>query len=170
METGTNQAPFTGEYCTLLFLPASRADRDIPQTLDALPAHLVTPFNGPIPPPNLLDKIARGVSQAKGPIEWPHGIRATRVKLIELARNKHKDETLAEQQRRTIVEEPEVEIADDDNYGYTPAGVERSIGGRRPPYKQSSMDFLDPAGAEGKQSDTIARYGYSHLHTQGGSD
>ncbi|KAF5342448.1 hypothetical protein D9611_001631 [Ephemerocybe angulata] len=130
------------------------------RTLDALPAHLVTPFNGPIPPANLLDKIARGVSDAKGPIEWPHSLRATRVKLIELSRLKAKEEALAERRRNLIVEEPEVEIVDgESNYSYMHGGLERpiGIGGRRPLYRQSSMDFLDPAGADEKQTDNIAR-------------
>jgi transcription factor SPN1 len=63
------------------------------QTLDALPAHLLTPFVGPVPPSNLLDKIARGVAQAKGTEEWPHSVRATRVKLMELARTRGKPST-----------------------------------------------------------------------------
>ncbi|RXW21773.1 hypothetical protein EST38_g4100 [Candolleomyces aberdarensis] len=129
------------------------------RTLDALPAHLVTPFNGPIPPPNLLDKIARGVSKAKGPTEWPHSVRATRVKLIELSRSKAKDEALAEQRRNQIPEEPEVEIADESNYSYEHDGVDHplGIGARRPLYRQSSMDFLDSAGTDLKKNDNIAR-------------
>ena len=53
--------------------------------MDALPSHLLTPFNGPVPPSNLLDKIAKGVMHAKGPAEWPHSLRATRAKIVELA-------------------------------------------------------------------------------------
>lgn len=132
------------------------------QTLDALPAHLVTPFNGPIPPANLLDKIARGVSEAKGPVEWPHSLRATRVKLIELSRLKAKEEAQAEQRRNTIAEESEVEIAeaeDESNYSYVHDNIERplGLGGRRPLYRQSSMDFLDPTNAELKNTPRIAQ-------------
>ncbi|KAJ3529876.1 hypothetical protein NMY22_g8814 [Coprinellus aureogranulatus] len=132
------------------------------RTLDALPAHLVTPFNGPIPPANLLDKIARGVSEAKGPVEWPHSLRATRVKLIELSRLKAREEAQAEQRRNTIAEEPEVEIAegdDESNYSYVHDNIERPIGlgARRPLYRQSSMDFMDPEGGEVKNSPSIAR-------------
>ncbi|KAG2341700.1 hypothetical protein BDR05DRAFT_949529 [Suillus weaverae] len=42
------------------------------RTLDALPSHLIMPFNGSIPPPNLLDKIACGITAAKGSNDWPH--------------------------------------------------------------------------------------------------
>ncbi|KAI6042853.1 hypothetical protein EDC04DRAFT_2654997 [Pisolithus marmoratus] len=66
--------------------------RLLSRTLDALPAHLITPFNGPVPPPNLLDKVARGISAAKGPNNWPHTVRATRIKLLELARVKAQEE------------------------------------------------------------------------------
>lgn len=65
------------------------------QTLDALPAHLLTPFNGLVPPSNLLDKLARGIAAAKGPNDWPHTVRATRVRLLELARVKAQEETLS---------------------------------------------------------------------------
>ncbi|KAF8896302.1 hypothetical protein BD779DRAFT_1796717 [Infundibulicybe gibba] len=106
------------------------------RTLDALPAHLVTPFNGPIPPSNLLDKIARGVSQAKP--DWPHSLRATRVKLIELARTRAKDDACS------IAEED----PDDGPYG----GL--GHGPKRPLYRQSSMDFINTVG---KDTDAIAR-------------
>ena len=39
------------------------------QTLDVLPFHLLEPFNGPVRPSNLLDKILRGVAEAKGPTD-----------------------------------------------------------------------------------------------------
>ncbi|KAK0450260.1 hypothetical protein EV421DRAFT_1991212 [Armillaria borealis] len=73
------------------------------RTLDALPSHLVTPFNGPIPPSNLLDKIARGVAQAKGPNDWPFSLRATRVKLIEIARSRAKRKPRYTRTRTTII-------------------------------------------------------------------
>ncbi|OAX38831.1 hypothetical protein K503DRAFT_132772 [Rhizopogon vinicolor AM-OR11-026] len=37
------------------------------RNLDALPAHLITPFNGSVPSPNFLDKISCGVTADKGP-------------------------------------------------------------------------------------------------------
>ncbi|KAF8150662.1 hypothetical protein B0H34DRAFT_678454 [Crassisporium funariophilum] len=130
------------------------------RTLDALPAHLVTPFNGPIPPSNLLDKIARGVSQAKGPADWPHSIRATRAKLIELSRGKAKEDALAEQRRRVIKEE--VEIDDGSHYSYFHEGEHKPLGGvgigaRRPLYRQSSMDFIKPSPDEIKDNTNIAK-------------
>ncbi|KAH9481581.1 hypothetical protein JR316_0006108 [Psilocybe cubensis] len=130
------------------------------RTLDALPAHLVTPFNGSVPPSNLLDKIARGVSNAKGPAEWPYSIRATRVKLLELARSHAKEEALAEQRRHAIAEE--VEINDDSNYSYFHNGEEKPLTGvgiapRRPLYRQSSMDFIKPTLSEIKNNSAIAK-------------
>ena len=128
--------------------------------MDALPAHLVTPFNGPIPPSNLLDKIARGVSQAKGSSDWPHSIRATRVKLLELARSRAKEDALLKQQRHVIKEE--VEIEDDSHYSYFHEGEEKTFGDigippRRPLYRQSSMDFIKPSVTEIRENTNIAR-------------
>ncbi|KAJ6507998.1 hypothetical protein C8R47DRAFT_1065979 [Mycena vitilis] len=129
------------------------------RTLDALPPHLMTPFNGPIPPSNLLDKIARGVTHAKGE-DWPHSLRATRVKLIELAR------TIAEEdskpRKKTIPEENDMDCAD---YSYFPEGdvlqqttnigIGIGLGPRRPLYRQSSMDFLNTS--EPQDNETINR-------------
>ena len=132
------------------------------QTLDALPAHLVTPFNGPIPPSNLLDKIARGVSQAKGPVDWPHSIRATRVKLIELSRLRAKEQAAANHRRESIAEEPEDAMEIEANYTYTQDGRQKSLGvaagARRPLYRQSSMDFmLNAEETDKKNNEHLAR-------------
>ncbi|RDB25961.1 hypothetical protein Hypma_006644 [Hypsizygus marmoreus] len=114
--------------------------RLLSRTLDALPAHLVTPFNGPIPPSNLLDKIARGVSQAKGPIDWPHSIRATRVKLIELSRARAKEEQalITEVYSDVDMEDPE-----GNSYARYPEPVGKPLSVKRPLYRQSSMDFMN---------------------------
>ena len=53
------------------------------QTLDAFTSHLPTPFNGPVPPSNISDKIAQS-RQAKGPADWLHSQCPTRAKTIEL--------------------------------------------------------------------------------------
>jgi hypothetical protein len=140
------------------------------QTLDALPPHLMTPFNGPIPPSNLLDKIARGVTQAKGE-DWPHSLRATRVKLIELAR------TIAEEdskpRKATIPEENDMDCSDypyiaqsevlqqTTNIGVGKIGLGIGLGPRRPLYRQSSMDFLNTSDT--RDDDTINRSVISHL-------
>lgn len=122
----------------------------------------MTPFNGPIPPSNLLDKIARGVIQAKGPIEWPHGIRATRVKLIELSRQRAKDE----QAHNTITEvysDMEMEDGDEDgNYGCFPESRGKTFSVRRPLYRQSSMDFMNAADL--KENDSISRCVFFFFH------
>ncbi|KAJ7455327.1 hypothetical protein B0H11DRAFT_1739813 [Mycena galericulata] len=136
------------------------------RTLDALPPHLMTPFNGPIPPSNLLDKIARGVTQAKGE-DWPHSLRATRVKLIEVAR------TIAEEDnksRKTIPEENAMDCSDYPYFaeadvlqqttnigiGNTGLGIGIGLGPRRPLYRQSSMDFLNNP-SEPHDDDSINR-------------
>ncbi|KAK0235972.1 hypothetical protein EDD85DRAFT_791368 [Armillaria nabsnona] len=118
------------------------------RTLDALPSHLVTPFNGPIPPSNLLDKIARGVAQAKGPNDWPFSLRATRVKLIEIARTRAK-------------EEAKVYADENDDYFFRGGESELPAVGkkpRRPVYRQSSMDFLYGSISEDQdEHDNITR-------------
>ena len=104
--------------------------------MDALPSHLVTPFHGPIPPSNLLDKIARGIAQAKGPVEWPFSLRATRVKLIEIARARSKDDS------------------PNENDGPVPTPAKR-----RALYRQSSMDFIHESASEDHHGvESINRY------------
>ena len=118
------------------------------QTLDALPRHLLTPFNGPVPPSNLLDKIARSVSHAQGPLEWPHSVRATRAKLVEIARARDKGRS---KENMTIDEQDEDEVV--EMPGRQPANV------KRPLYRQSSMDFLPSKDkGSGSLSRSAARY------------
>ena len=103
------------------------------QTLDALPSHLLTPFNGPVPPSNLLDKIARGVAEAKGPADWPHSQRATRAKIVELARRRAREST------------PIAGIAEESCEDEEPREILRPssrVNRRRTLYRQSSMDFI----------------------------
>lgn len=114
-----------------------------------MPAHLVTPFNGPIPPSNLLDKIARGVSEAKGPIDWPHSIRATRVKLIELSRARAKEE-------QALVTEVYSDVDMEESNTRHPGPLGKGFGIRRPLYRQSSMDFMNVADI--KDNNGIAWY------------
>lgn len=133
------------------------------ETLDALPAHLITPFNGSVPPSNLLDKIARGISAAKGPNDWPHSIRATRIKLLELARRKAQEERCM-----AIVGEDSAPLGEtacqgDTCRASTPDHAEvlqprtnTPIHIRRPLYRQSSMDFMNPDQSD--RSESIARY------------
>lgn len=110
-----------------------------------------------MPPSNLLDKIARGVSQAKGSEEWPHSLRATRVKLMELARLHAKD-TAQDARRKAILEEE-----DDSNLEYSDNGSNEVLQQttntppKRPLYRQSSMDFLKPNKLDLKNNDNISR-------------
>lgn len=128
--------------------------------MDGLPAHLITPFNGPVPPINLLDKVARGVIQAKGTTDWPHSIRATRVKLLELARARAKDEAASDSRRFSIKEEVEIAGSDSEqrsDYFLAPPITTVGVGPRRPIYRQSSMDFIKPSPEDIKDNPAIAR-------------
>ncbi|KAG6334407.1 hypothetical protein ID866_4676 [Astraeus odoratus] len=126
-------------------------DRLLSRTLDALPAHLLTPFNGPVPPSNLLDKIARGIAAAKGPNDWPHTVRATRVKLLELARAKAKEELCARVNEQDDTSAIKSNSSKGEKRSRTPDPSEvfqprtnTPLGLRRPLYRQSSMDFMSP--------------------------
>lgn len=119
------------------------------QTLDNLPAHLLTPFIGSVLPSNLLDKIARRVSEAKGN-EWPHSLRATRAKIVELGRLRAKD-VRDESASDTIAEE---EGSGPD----APLQQTTNIGVKRPLYRQSSMDFVQAAKIDLKDNANITRY------------
>ena len=113
------------------------------QTLDALPSHLLTPFNGPVPPSNLLDKIARGVAEAKGPADWPHSQRATRAKIVELARHRAREST------------PIAGIAEESCEDEEPREVLKPssrVNRRRTLYRQSSMDFIPNVEANKKDN------------------
>jgi transcription factor SPN1 len=135
--------------------------------LDALPAHLLTPFNGPVPPSNLLDKIARGVAQAKGPEEWPHSIRATRMKLMELARTRDKEAT-QEAQRRKMIREEDEEDEDEEYFGF--GEVLRSTINttpRRSLHRQSNVDAMnvDKPDINDNTSRSVFVIFYQDLHS-----
>ncbi|KAH8100822.1 hypothetical protein BXZ70DRAFT_1000093 [Cristinia sonorae] len=121
------------------------------RTLDNLPAHLLTPFNGPVPPSNLLDKIARGVARAKGPIDWPHSLRATRAKIVELARLRAKEGVDGGDTTDTIAEEESMESDG------VPLKQTTNTGPTRPLYRQSSMDFMQTTKVDIKDNDYIHR-------------
>ncbi|TFK92686.1 hypothetical protein K466DRAFT_480222 [Polyporus arcularius HHB13444] len=128
--------------------------RLLSRTLDALPSHLLTPFNGPVPPSATLDKIAKGVMQAKGPAGWPHSLRATRAKIIELARLRVREDTASD----TIAEE---ESTDPDVLQQT-----TNTRYKRPLHKQSSMDFMQPTKLDPAAKDTIARLSHRLQHAE----
>ncbi|KAH8831790.1 hypothetical protein DL96DRAFT_848108 [Flagelloscypha sp. PMI_526] len=115
------------------------------RTLDALPSHLMTPFHGPVPPGNLLDKIARGIADAKGS-NWPHSVAATRMKLAEISRTMASD----------VI--PEEENSADYFADSTNAPT------RRPIYRQSSMDFMKVD--EAKQSERVDRVSSRLQHAE----
>ena len=119
-----------------------------PQTLDALPSHLLTPFIGSIPPSNLLDKIARGVAEAKG-TDWPHSMRATRAKIVELARMRA---------RNSRDESASDTIAEEDSTDDAPLQPTTNIGLKRPLYRQSSMDFMQSAKTNVQDNSHLSRW------------
>ncbi|EKM58359.1 uncharacterized protein PHACADRAFT_252616 [Phanerochaete carnosa HHB-10118-sp] len=121
--------------------------RLLQRTLDALPSHLLTPFNGPVPPSNLLDKIARGVADAKGN-NWQHSMRATRAKIVELARVRAKESRDGSGSDT---------IAEEDSTDGAPLQQTTNIGLKRPLYRQSSMDFMQQAKADLKDNSNISR-------------
>ncbi|KAF8623688.1 hypothetical protein AX17_007386 [Amanita inopinata Kibby_2008] len=134
------------------------------RTMDALPAHLVTPFIGPVPPSNLLDKIARGVAQAKGPVDWPHSVRATRVKLLELAKIRAKEEAL---QKRKIggdaLGRETKPVANGLDAYNGKVGNGQNL--RRPLYRQNSMDFMNAAESHLNNEENITRLSSRLQHT-----
>lgn len=101
----------------------------LPQTLDTLPSHLMTPFNGAVPPANLLDKIARSIAAAKGPLDWPQSVRVTRAKLVELARIRAKESEFPEGRCA-------FDMLEEDVLQATTNIPKKRL------YRQSSMDFL----------------------------
>ncbi|KAG2740707.1 hypothetical protein P692DRAFT_20753836 [Suillus brevipes Sb2] len=144
------------------------------RTLDALPSHLITPFNGSIPPPNLLDKIARGITAAKGPNDWPHSVTATRAKLLDLARAR-----AMEERRKSIIDEDVIFLSGNvhrpadlskcaERNDTSPDVLQSTTNTlkRHPLYRQSSMDFMTDAKADHNES--IARLSHRlqrHEHT-----
>ncbi|TDL25709.1 hypothetical protein BD410DRAFT_837182 [Rickenella mellea] len=113
------------------------------KTLDTLPSHILTPFHGPIPPSNLLDKIARSIAYARGPLEWPHSVRGTRAKLLELARARAKESDSPQNSHAFDI--PEEEVLQQTT----------NIPQKQRLYRQSSMDFLQSEKL--KHEDTIDR-------------
>ena len=85
---------------------------------------MLSPFNGVIPPTNILDKIARSIIHAKDPLEWPHSIRATRIMLLKLARDRA------------------AECASNNDLSSDVLQNTANIP-KKPLYRQSSMDFLN---------------------------
>ncbi|KAH7097372.1 hypothetical protein BKA62DRAFT_833295 [Auriculariales sp. MPI-PUGE-AT-0066] len=92
--------------------------------LEMLPTSIVTPFNGPVPPNNYLDKLAREIVAAHEQKNdaWLHSVRQTRLKLHELAK---------------VVSQRHLANIDEED------GKENvRLITKRPLYRQSSMDFL----------------------------
>ncbi|VDB92311.1 unnamed protein product [Peniophora sp. CBMAI 1063] len=109
------------------------------RTLDAVPQNVLTPYTGAVPPSNLLDKLARGIVQAKGPNEWPHSVRQTRQKLVELARGT----TVVPATIDENVESTTASLRDSTNIQMSPTRSRK-----RPLARASSMDFIQAANLD----------------------
>ncbi|KZT22063.1 hypothetical protein NEOLEDRAFT_1181269 [Neolentinus lepideus HHB14362 ss-1] len=116
------------------------------RTLDALPSHVLTPFTGPVPPSNLLDKIAKALAEHA---DWPHSLRATRAKIVELA-NSHGTESSVDG-----------EANDRDSVNTGVLKPTTNTGPKRALYRQSSMDFIQTDKHDLGSSERIARYALS---------
>jgi transcription factor SPN1 len=91
----------------------------------------MTPYVGVIPPPNVLDKLARNITSSRTALEWPHSVRATRIKLHELCRRKTVQKAIERHAPASqLPTRGVVEV------------VLQPPPARRPLYRQSSMDFL----------------------------
>jgi hypothetical protein len=111
---------------------------------------MLTPYAGPIPPPNLLDRLARSITSSKGAMDWPHSVRATRAKLLEICRARAVADvksvtSIPEEKENVVVDLDPMVISEDDSTLGKAAG-RRKVGEpsrrRKPLYRQSSMDFL----------------------------
>jgi hypothetical protein len=131
------------------------------QTLDALPATNNTPFNG-IPPANLLDKIARGVTGAKKE-DWPHTVRQTRMKLLELSRVRAKEVVFEDRLSAIIHEEVHEDGGSDIENDFARATTPARTPGKKPLHRQSSMDFMSSAKLGNKAIDSFGRFVFSSL-------
>ncbi|KAH9994809.1 hypothetical protein BJV77DRAFT_280235 [Russula vinacea] len=110
------------------------------------------PLHWPVPPSNLLDKIARNVAHAKGPSDWPYSLRSTRAKLVDLCRVRAK-EVSAEQRRYNTIEEEDM----DQDLEQFREVLKRTTNIRRPLYRQNSMDFMQSAKLELRRTDAFSR-------------
>ena len=109
--------------------------------MDAVPQNVLTPYTGAVPPSNLLDKLARGIVNAKGPNEWPHSVRQTRQKLVELARG----QTVVPATIDENVESTTASLRDSTNLQMSPVRSRK-----RPLARANSMDFMQAANLEGQ--------------------
>ncbi|KAG8906800.1 hypothetical protein FRB99_006067 [Tulasnella sp. 403] len=113
-------------------------------TLDNLPSHLITPYVGSIPPQNILQKLARGVKDAKGPVDWPHSLRATRHMLYQLAAKRTLPPPMPSRASASNARHaPPVDATNSPQKDKTPAS-------KVPLYRKNSMDDLLPAPTPGK--------------------
>jgi hypothetical protein len=88
------------------------------------------------------------VVQAKGSVEWPHSVRATRVKLLEIARAQAKE----------AVESARSEgLSDNGHSRVLQTSTNLTPASRKPLYRQSSMDFMKASNLDVKNSDKISR-------------
>ena len=88
------------------------------------------------------------MAEAKG-TEWSHSMRATRAKIVELARLRA---------RGTRDESASDTIAEEDSTDDAPLQQTTNIGLKRPLYRQSSMDFMQSAKINPQDNKNLSRY------------
>lgn len=113
------------------------------KTLESLPSHLFTPYVGSVPPQNILQKLALGIKDARGPIDWPHSVKSTRQMLYKLASKLSVPPSLADAAEKAANELGNNPPADATN---TPPKRDRAS--RVPMYRKNSMDELLPSTPE----------------------
>lgn len=106
-------------------------------------------------------------------MEWPHSLRATRVKLIELARNRAREENMPLSRKATVEKEDDLATSVEDsrydgevlqqttNIGNIGIG----LGSRRPLYRQSSMDFMNSSTTDLADNDDLLRSVLLRFHS-----
>ncbi|KAG9001663.1 hypothetical protein FRB90_011575, partial [Tulasnella sp. 427] len=113
------------------------------KTLESLPSHLFTPFVGSVPPQNVLQKLALGIKDTKGPIDWPHSVKSTRQMLHKLASKLALPPSFADAAEKAAKELGATPPADS-----TIAPPKRKRPSRAPMYRKNSMDELLPSTPE----------------------
>jgi hypothetical protein len=127
--------------------------------LERAPSHLATPYVGAIPPSNLLDTIAREILETRSMSDWPHSLRATRQKLIQVAKKQARLDSKSSKMQSVTSPRGEDELAippfldhivQEDHSTLmeldTPPQPMRmgmsAMRQRTPLYRRNSMDFL----------------------------
>ncbi|KIO34722.1 hypothetical protein M407DRAFT_210099 [Tulasnella calospora MUT 4182] len=128
------------------------------KTLEGLPSHLFTPYVGSVPPQNILQKLALGIKDVRGPTDWPHSVRSTRQMLYKLASKLAVPPSLAD-----AAEEAANELGNTPPADATNTPPKRARASRMPMYRKNSMDELLPSTPEVAGKPTRSTKENSHI-------